>query len=267
MYRILEKKGNYIRGYRKGTMNEIAEQMNHLAEFIGREVEIEYVNYGDLRRDTGELREVAPFLNVLVGCQGIPFIGYGSAVRRIALGDDLIYFNPHILDDYDIRNDEEARYAIVAASFGVEIADQRRAEKQKADADWKTRMEEADAEARAKGPTLIEGGASLVKPELAEEWREYARKNTDDSAAVIEGTVQALQALSEGKTPQEAEKTASAAETGFQMGCVAKGLSHFAPRGDEFRAYWNRQYMTEEQAAKADESGGVVNPAVLTIGR
>lgn len=28
----------------------------------------------------------------------------------------------------------------------------------------------------------------------------------------------------------------------------------------------HRQYMSEEKAQKADESGGVVNPAILTIG-
>jgi hypothetical protein len=251
-------------------MKHINEQMNRLADFIGKQVEIEYVNYGSLRRDAGELREVLPFSNALVGCQGVPFIGYGSAVRRLALVDsgEVIYLNPFISSDYDIRNDEEARYQVVAQSFGEEIANKQRDARIKQAAEQEQRFADLDAAAKAKAPELIEDGAALVKPELVDEWRDYAKNNTDDgySAAVIEGTIGGLRALADGKTPAEAEKACTAAETGFQMGCVAKGLAHFAPRGDEFRAYWNRQYLPEEEAVKADASGGTVNPAILTIG-
>ncbi len=251
-------------------MERLNQAMNRLADFIGEQVEIEYVNYGSLRRDTDELREISPFNNVLVGHQGIPFIGYGSAIRRIALVDsgEVIYLNPFIASDYDIRNDEVERYKVVAESFGEQIANSQRDAKAQADRDQAERFADLDAKARAKAPELIDGGVAFVKPELADEWREYAKNNTDDgySAAVIEGTVGGLRALADGKTTAEAEKACTAAETGFQMGCVAKGLAHFAPRGDEFRAYWNRKYMTEDQAVKADASGGVVNPAILTIG-
>jgi hypothetical protein len=248
----------------------IKEQMSRLPDFIGKQVKIEYVNYGSLQFDTGELREVAPFSNVLVGSVGIPFIGYGSAVRGIALADsgDVIYRNPFIVADYDIRNDDDARYALIAQSFGEEIANEQRDAKAKHDSDFKQRMSELDAAAKAKAPELIESGVAFVKPELAAEWREYAKNNTDDgySAAVIEGTVGGLRALANGKTPAEAESECTAAETGFQMGCVAKGLAHFSPRGDEFRAYWNRKYLPADQAAEADAKGGTVNPAILTIG-
>ncbi len=248
--------------------HRIREQMERLSQFIGQTVEIESVNYGSIRRETGELREVDAYGSVVVGGIGIPFVGYGSAVRRIAVGDDVIYLNPFVGVDYDIRNDEAARYEIVARSFGTEIADQQKREREAAEAEQSARFAELDRQAKAKAPELIEGGVPFVKPELAEEWREYARRNTEDgySAAVIEGTVQALRALAEGQSPADAEKECSAAETGFQMGCVAKSLSHFAPRGYEWRAFWNRKYVSEERAAEADASEGVVNPAILTIG-
>lgn len=235
-------------------MQKIKEQMDNLSKFVGKQVEIEHVCYGNLQRDVGELKEVNPYGNALVGCSGIPFIGYGSAIRRITLieSSKVIYWNHLINDDYDVRSDEQ-RYPIIAASFGEERANRERDAKVEEDRKWKARVAELDAAAKTKAPELIEAGVALVKPELAEEWREYARNNTNDgySAAVIEGTVQALAALRDGKTPKESESAAVVAETGFQMGCVAKGVARFAPRGDEFRAYWNRQYMSE-----ADSQGG-----------
>lgn len=249
-------------------MVSINEQMTRLSDFLGKQVEIQHVNYGALQHDTGELREVLPFSNALVGGCGIPFVGYRSAIRRISLADsgEVIYLNPFIESDYDIRNDEAARYKVVSQSFGEEIANQQRDEKAKADRDWE-RVKELDAAAQTKAPELIEVGAALVKAELADEWREYAKNNSQDgySAAVIEGTIGGLQALADGKTPAEAEKACTAAETGFQMGCVAKWLAHFAPRGDEFRSYWNRKFLPEGAALRADDAGGTVNPAILTI--
>lgn len=249
-------------------MKRITEQMDSLSEFVGKQVEIEHVFYGNLQNEVGEMREISPYGNAVVGCSGIPFIGYGSAIRRITLvgASKIIYWNPFIRADYDVRSDEE-RYPIVAASFGEDHANRERDSKIEEDRKWKARVAELDAAAKTKAPELIEAGAVLVKPELTEEWREYARNNTNDgySAAVIEGTVGGLKALADGKTVAEAESQCGAAETGFQMGCVAKGLAHFSPRGEEFRAYWNRKYMNEADAAKADASGGTVNPAILSI--
>lgn len=246
---------------------QIHQQMTRLSDFIGKQVAIDYVNYGVPQHDIGELREVSPFTNVLVGGQGIPFLGYGCAIRHIYLVDPqtTLYFNPFIPANYDIRNDEDKRYSLVVESFGEAIANQQRDARIQADEAWKKRIAELDAAAKAKAPELIEGGVPFVKPELAEEWREYARKNSEDgySAAVIEGTIEVLQALNTGKTPAEAEKECKAAETGFQMGCVAKGVAHFAPRGEEFNAYWNRQYLSEEEAIRA--GGKTVNPAIITI--
>lgn len=250
-------------------MKTLIEQMDSLSSFIGRQVEVESVFYGSPQKKAGELKEVNPYGNIVFGAAGVPFIGYGSAIRRITLvgSSKVIYWNHLIAEDYDVRSDD-LRYPIIAASFGEDRANSERDAKIEEDRKWKARISELDAAAKAKAPELIEAGSALVKPDLAEEWRGYAAKNTNDgySGAVIEATVAGLRALADGKTPAESEKECTAAETGFQMGCVAKGLSHFAPRGDEFRAYWNRQYMSESDAAKADASGGVVNPAILTIG-
>jgi predicted RNA-binding Zn-ribbon protein involved in translation (DUF1610 family) len=101
-------------------VSEITAQMNRLPDFIGRQVEIEYVSYGTLRCESGELRYVAPFVNIQIGSTLTPFIGYGSAIRRISLGKDVIFLNPLIPIDYDIRNDMD-RYALFAAAFGDDM--------------------------------------------------------------------------------------------------------------------------------------------------
>lgn len=66
-----------------------------------------------------------------------------------------------------------------------------------------------------------------------------------------------------------AEATSRQADTdgiaGYMYGAAVSGLSKFWEHGDDLRAWHNRKYLTEEKAAGADESGGVVNPAVLTI--
>jgi hypothetical protein len=248
------------------------DQMEKLVAAIGANVDVEYVHYGRLSFYNGKLRGVNPYEFIDVTGVGMPFIGYGCAVRNIVRnrgGDspsELLFHNPFIPEDYDARNDEDAD-GFKVRSFGEEIAKQHRDRETERDRIWRETKARLDAEAQAAAPDLIEEGAKLVRPEMVDEWRAYAETNTKDgySAAVIKATVQAMQALADGKTPKEAENSATAAETGFQMGATAKGVSHFSPRGDEFRAYWNRQYVSEERAVEADKTGAVANPAILEV--
>ena len=53
--------------------------------------------------------------------------------------------------------------------------------------------------------------------------------------------------------------------TGFMAGCVAQWIAHFHPRGEEFRVWWNRRYQLGSEGEAANESGGVLNPALLTL--
>lgn len=48
--------------------------------------------------------------------------------------------------------------------------------------------------------------------------------------------------------------------TGFMAGCIAKMVSKCHSRGEEFRLIWNAPYKVKV------DNGGVVNPAILTIG-
>jgi hypothetical protein len=53
--------------------------------------------------------------------------------------------------------------------------------------------------------------------------------------------------------------------TGFMAGCVASMVSQVHSRGEEFRKKWNKDNQIGEEGDKANESGGVLNPALLNV--
>lgn len=76
--------------------------------------------------------------------------------------------------------------------------------------------------------------------------------------------------IAAGKTvAQSAPEASSQADTdgitGFMYGAAVSALSHFWEHGDALRAWHNREYLPEDKAAEADKTGGVVNPAIVTI--
>ena len=54
--------------------------------------------------------------------------------------------------------------------------------------------------------------------------------------------------------------------TGFMAGAVASMISACHSRGDEFRRKWNGDNQIADEGDKANESGGVLNPALLSVG-
>ena len=65
----------------------------------------------------------------------------------------------------------------------------------------------------------------------------------------------------------EADKNAGAGGiTGFMAGAVAQMVSQCHSRGEEFRRQWNNDTAIGSEGEQANESGGVLNPALLRIG-
>lgn len=54
--------------------------------------------------------------------------------------------------------------------------------------------------------------------------------------------------------------------TGFMAGAVASMVSRCHERGEEFRRSWNRDTQIDDEGDRANESGGVLNPALLNVG-
>lgn len=239
--------------------------MEELKKNIGKKVVVKHVWYGRAQIEEGILKKVTDFVNVELEGSVIPFVGYGSAIRKI-IGENgkVLYDNPLIPLDYDLREDEKID-KMVALSFGDEIALEERQKREVEKKEWEIKVAQLNKEAKTKTSGFIEEGENLIKPDLRGKWREYVSNNTKDfySAGIVEASLRVMKALSNGKSPKEAEETVyELGITGFQMGCVARTISYFHPRGEEFRLYWNRQYLSEEEAEKTK---GVVNPAIFTV--
>lgn len=97
-----------------------------------------------------------------------------------------------------------------------------------------------------------------------EDWEKAVAKNSYDSysLACYLAAVGVMEALDMGKTPEEAEAELTntvPGMTGFMAGAAASVVVHFSTRGEEFKAWWNRN-----QGGSGEEEG-TINPAVMTI--
>ena len=236
-----------------------------LREHIGEDVSYTGWWYGVKQEETAELKNVTDFINVEIGYSGIPFVGYGAAISNITSKDgEVLYSNPFIEPEYDRRKAEDI-FASKRLIFGDRIVDAEQAEKEQQDKAWAEAKEKGDAEAKKMKYTLMREGLTLVKPETAEEWLQFADNNSNDgySVFVVKATISMMKKFEEGISFEEAEQQVYNEElglSGFMAGATANALSHFAKQGDEYRKYWNKQYGIEDPEEK-----GTVNPAVLTI--
>lgn len=228
-----------------------------LREHIGENVYYTGWWYGVKQEETAELRNVNDFVNVEIGCRVIPFVGHGAAISSITSKDgEVLYSNPNIEFGYDRRSDKDI-FASKRLIFGDSIVDK----------EWAEYKEQGDLEAKKMKYTLMREGLTLVKPETAEEWLQFADNNSNDgySVFVVKATISMMKKMEERIPFEEAEQQVYNEElglSGFMAGATANALSHFAKQGDEYRKHWNKKYGIEDHEEK-----GTVNPAVLTIKR
>jgi hypothetical protein len=76
--------------------------------------------------------------------------------------------------------------------------------------------------------------------------------------------------LAEGNSIKDiAKKTSHDADaegiTGCMYGCAVQALSYFWVHGEELRRWHNLNTQLKDEGEKANEDGGVLNPAVLNI--
>ena len=107
-------------------MSGMPVDLKPLKEYVGRRVTVEYVWMGIPMEEKGILRRIKDYASIEItdGFEGsrIPFIGYGSAIRRIR-GEkgEVLFENPRIPLDYDLRKDEDINL-LRALSFGSEAS-------------------------------------------------------------------------------------------------------------------------------------------------
>lgn len=116
-----------------------------------------------------------------------------------------------------------------------------------------------------------------IKPELQQEYADYVKMNSDDpySRAVVDYTEAwgdlMEKAIANGETVEEcAKRTSHEADTdgitGFMYGCAASVISRFWIHGETLRRWHNLDTQIGNEGERANESGDVLNPAILNIG-
>ncbi len=104
-----------------------------------------------------------------------------------------------------------------------------------------------------------------IQAHRVEEFKKAMGENCMDSYSFccVEGTIRVLVALDRGDSAEKAiEAMVGMGLTGFMAGCVSEIVSRFHQRGEEYRIAWNKKYGVDDSQAK----GGIVNPAIVTIG-
>jgi len=105
-------------------------------------------------------------------------------------------------------------------------------------------------------------------------WDEWVNNNQDPfGGACVMVARRAMEILDED--PNEIDtyaiicradkETGAGGITGFMAGAVAAMVSQCHSRGEEFRRIWNKENQIGNEGEKANESGGVLNPAILNL--
>lgn len=109
-----------------------------------------------------------------------------------------------------------------------------------------------------------------IKNGLGLEWQRTVNINRYSSYGygIILATIAVIKELNNiNKTPGQAFAAIDdMGLTGFMAGATAQQVSFFHPRGEEFRTWYNLKTQVRDEGAKANASGGILNPALLVLG-
>jgi hypothetical protein len=135
-----------------------------------------------------------------------------------------------------------------------------------------------EAKAKAKQETVEAKLVNAPAIELADEagWQKSKEVNSDGYGGAVmtysERWARLMQVeMSNGKKLADvADATSQEADlegiTGFMYGCAVSQLASCWKHGDELRRWHNLKTQLGNEGEKANESGGVLNPALLSIG-
>lgn len=114
-----------------------------------------------------------------------------------------------------------------------------------------------------------------MKLKNKEGWDKHVAANTDPYGKGVIDYVERWASLMEteiesGKSVEEiAERTSHEADTegitGFMYGCAVSVLSQVWEHGEELRRWHNLSMQLGNEGEKANESGGVLNPAMMNV--
>jgi len=141
-------------------------------------------------------------------------------------------------------------------------------------------QEEAYAKKQREKELVLEGALGNAGPiELSDSdgWKSFVDKNKDDYGSGVVRYAERWARLMQVRI-DAGDSIADCAEdlshlansegiTGFMYGCAVATLSKCWTYGEELRRWHNKETQIGTEGDKANESGGVLNPALLTLGR
>jgi hypothetical protein len=94
---------------------------------------------------------------------------------------------------------------------------------------------------------------------FSEDWAELMEKSLSEGDDIFSGI--------KGKTIADecSHRADTDGITGFMYGCAVSALSHFWIHGEELRRWHNIATQINQEGIKANDSGGVLNPALISI--
>jgi hypothetical protein len=117
-----------------------------------------------------------------------------------------------------------------------------------------------------------------IKTDKQAEYAAYRETNTQDFyskgvvdfsekwAALMEERIAAGATVVDCAKDTAAEVDADMGISGFMYGCAVSALAAYWEHGEELRRWHNIDTQIGTEGERANESGGVLNPALLTIG-
>ena len=116
-----------------------------------------------------------------------------------------------------------------------------------------------------------------IKLGLEAEYKEYVELNSKDPysngvvtyterwAALMEAAIDRGEKIKDfaDKMRHEAD---TEGVTGFMHGCAMLALAHFWEHGEALRLWHNIRTQIGNEGERANETGGVLNPAILNVG-
>ena len=109
-----------------------------------------------------------------------------------------------------------------------------------------------------------------------EGWKKSCEINSDDYGGAVMAYAERWARLMEGRMDKGEKLEAIADEcshladsegiTGFMYGCAVGILSKVWKHGEALRLWHNLKTQIRDEGERANESGGVLNPAILSIG-
>jgi len=145
--------------------------------------------------------------------------------------------------------------------------------------EYKRQQEEYDRKQRERENALT--AALATAPEHMtlrdpEGWKESCRVNSDGYGGAVMTYAERWARLMEARMAK-GERIADIADdcshladnegiTGFMYGCAVGILSKVWQHGEALRLWHNLKTQIKDEGARANESGGVLNPAMLSIG-